>query len=78
MTQELALRPYLESAPSEETTKSQHQTKKETKRPFFHSSKYQLSHQGEQQVTYKGLLNPSSNWLGNPNCLITKITLLPN
>ena len=78
MTQESALRPCLESAPSGETTKSQHQTKEETKRPFFHSSKYQLSPQREQQITYKGLLKPSSNWLGNPNCLITKITLLPN
>ena len=75
MTQESAPRPDLELAPSGETTRSQHlgcrprvSTKpKETKQPFFHSSKYQLSPQGVQQVAYKGLLNPSSNWVGNPN-----------
>ena len=63
---ESAPRVDLESAP-------------DRKRPnvhCFHSSKYQPSPQGVQQVTYKGLLNPSSNWLGNPNCLITKIPLL--
>ena len=30
-----------------------------------------------QLLIQKGFLNPSSNWLGNPNCLIIKITLLP-
>ena len=30
------------------------------------------------RLLIKGLLNPSFNWLGNPNCLITKIPLLLN
>ena len=83
MTQESAPRPCLELAPSEETTRSQHlgqtwsqhQTKERPNGHCFHSSKYQLSPQRVQQVAYKGLLNPSSNWLRNPNCLITKIIL---
>ena len=86
MTKESAPKPGLESVPSGETTRSQHlkqtwsqhQTKERPNGHFFHLSKYQLFPQRVQQVAYKGLLNPSSNWLENPNFLITKITLLPN
>ena len=74
MTQESIPRPCLESAPKVDLESAPDQQRPNDH--FFHSSKYQLSPQGVQQVAYKGLLNCSSNWLGNPNWLITKITLL--
>ena len=48
MTYESAPKPCLDSAPSGETTRSQHQTKERLNGHFFHLSKYQLTPQGVQ------------------------------